>query len=90
MVGWMVETTAVNWVDETAELWVCMKVERLSVQLADRMVVCWAEVKGQLRADWRVGKLVDLMGIQMVATLGLNWLVRKVVKTADGRVELTV
>ena len=33
-----------------------------------------------------VGKLVDLMGIQMVATLGLNWVVRKVVKTADGRV----
>ena len=26
--------------------------------------------------------MVDLMGIEMVATLGLNWLVRKVVKTA--------
>ena len=27
-----------------------------------------------------------MMGIQMVATLGLNWVVRKVVKTADGRI----
>ena len=42
----MVETTAVNWVDETAELWVCIKVERLVVKLAGRMVVCWAESKG--------------------------------------------
>ena len=39
-----------------------------------------------MRAALSVDKLVDLMGIQMVATLGLNWVVRKVVKTADVRV----